>query len=457
MTRLLMISYLFPPVGGVGVQRALSLAKYLPDSGFEVHVLMARNAAGPVQDPDLLKQVPPSVRIHKAFTPELPFYFRQKLWRWFSGGGFKGPATAASATAASATAAPHTAAPHTVAPHTAAPGRGPWWKRLPVEIGRRILCPEPEVLWVPFALRRARAIVRKYDIQAVLVTAPPFSAFLVGNALKTQFPRLKLITDFRDDWLRFYLGEFDYQKSDYTRRRATAIERRTVELSDLVVVVTPSMLEHIRARYPDQNSQKFAYIPNGYDPKSFAGFQPRPHPEQKVIVSHVGTVYSASSPRYYLDALDEMPEHLRSSVETRFIGRIADAEKPILASRKSKIECFGLMPQQQALRQMEETDGLLLVMTDGASLTGKLFEYLAAGKFILAIAPPDGEVARILRETGAGGCASPDDRAGIQALIRNAIENARDGRNGFNPNRDAIRKYERPRLAAEYGRLIANA
>ena len=126
MSRLLIISYLFPPVGGVGVQRALSLAKYLPDSGFDVHVLTARNAAGPVQDPALLKQVPASVKVHKAFTPELPFHFRQKLWRWFSGGGAKG----------------QTAFP------TAAPSQRSWWKKLPLEIARRILCPEPEVLWV---------------------------------------------------------------------------------------------------------------------------------------------------------------------------------------------------------------------------------------------------------------------------------------------------------------------
>ena len=45
-----------------------------------------------------------------------------------------------------------------------------------------ILCPEPEILWVPFALRQARRIVKRYGIQAVMVTVPPFSALLVGYA-----------------------------------------------------------------------------------------------------------------------------------------------------------------------------------------------------------------------------------------------------------------------------------
>jgi glycosyltransferase involved in cell wall biosynthesis len=326
-----------------------------------------------------------------------------------------------------------------------------------VEVGRRILCPEPEVLWVPFALRRARAIVRKYGIEAVLVTAPPFSSFLVGNALKAEFPHLKLISDFRDDWLRFYLGEFDYQKGDYVRRRATAIERRTVQLSDLVVVVTQSMLEHIQSRYPEQRSQKFAFIPNGYDPESFVGFQPRAHNASRAIVSHVGTVYSASSPRYYLDALDALPDEVRAGIETRFIGRISDDEKPFLRSRKSRITEVGFIPQDQALRQMEETDFLLLVMTDAASLTGKVFEYMATGKPILAIADANGEVARMLQQTRAGWCASPNDPEGIRSLVLNAIEQGRTGVCGFGPDRDAIRRFERPRLAAEYGALIANA
>src|ERR1035441_10585945 len=48
--RLLIVSYLFPPNGGIAVQRALSLAKYLPENGFEVHILKARNAASPADD-----------------------------------------------------------------------------------------------------------------------------------------------------------------------------------------------------------------------------------------------------------------------------------------------------------------------------------------------------------------------------------------------------------------------
>lgn len=429
--KILIVSYQFPPMGGVGVQRALSFARYLPECGFEeVHVLRAWNGVSAVSDPGLVRHIPSGVKVHDAFTPELPFRFRQQLWKLFSGG----------------------ARPQRT---NTVDGNGTLnWRRVPVEIARRVFCPEPEVVWVPFALRRARKIVKQYGIDVVLVTAPPFSAFLVGTALKEQFPHIKLVTDFRDDWLRFYLGTFDYQNSDYTRRRAVAIERRTIELSDLAVVVTHTMLDDIRDRYPDQDAHKFALLPNGYEPTSFGAFRPPTRSGDKIVVSHVGTVYSASSARYFLDALDDMPEEVRSAIETRFIGRVADDEQGFLESRKTTVRSLGFRPQAEALALMQESDYLLLTMTDAASLTGKIFDYMAVGRPILAIAPQDGEVARIVQQTRTGRCVAPGDRSGIRDLLTEAYRQLRDGGNDFQPDWEAIRRYERPRLAAELAQLI---
>jgi glycosyltransferase involved in cell wall biosynthesis len=429
---LLIISYLFPPAGGIGVQRALSFAKYLPQYGFNVHVLQARNAAAPVSDPALLQQIPPQTQLHSALSLELPFALRQSIWRWL--GGSKKSSSAASKS-------------KTTSFH---------WKQLPTELVRRILCPEPEVLWVPLALRAARRIIREHQIQDLLVTVPPFSVLLVASSLKREFPHLNLIADFRDDWLRFYLSEFEYQKSTYVTKRAAAIEREAVQLSNRVVVVTGFMLSDIRARYPDQDSQKFALIPNGYDPGSFPSVKASKHLGNQIVVSHIGTVYSASSPRFYLDAVDGLPPDIRERVETRFVGRFADSEKAYLQGRKSSILTLGFRPQSEALTHMAEADYLLLTMTDAASLTGKLFEYLAVGKPIIAVARKDGEVARVLQETGSGWCAAPDDPAGLRQLLLHIFENHDSGHPAIQPNREAIREYERPRLAGQLGSLIRN-
>lgn len=390
--KVLIVSYLFPPAGGIAVQRALSFAKYLPPLGWEVHVLKAWNTAAPVMDPALCAQVPSSVVIHQTFTPEIPFSLRQRLWNLMSGrrNGSKVPA------------------------NPRPPGRPP----LAARIARRILCPEPEIAWVPFALRKASAIVRRYGIDTVIVTVPPFSALLVGVGLKRRFPHIKLVSDFRDEWLTFYLTDFEFQNSVHTRRRAEQIEREAVETSDSVIAVTPSSLEEIRKRHPAQPDSKFACVSNGYDPEMFRSFQPRSHglPE-KIVVTHMGTVYKTASPKYYLDALDALPDHIASRFETRFIGRVSDSERAVFEGRKSAVRLFGFMPQEEALRWVEETDYLLLTMTDPISLPGKLFEYLAMGKPILAFSPPGGEVDRLLSDTGAGSCVHPCDDVGKRAVL----------------------------------------
>ena len=84
--RLLLITYVFPPFGGIPVQRALNFARYLPGHGIEVHVLTAWNAAAPVRDESLLSRVPSAVKVHRVFTPEPPFYLRKKIWDCWQAG-----------------------------------------------------------------------------------------------------------------------------------------------------------------------------------------------------------------------------------------------------------------------------------------------------------------------------------------------------------------------------------
>ena len=51
-------------------------------------------------------------------------------------------------------------------------------------------------------------------------------------------------------------------------------------------------------------------------------------------------------------------------------------------------------------------------------LSGKVFEYLAAERPILAVVPPDGAAAELIRETGAGVVVAPDDIDGIERELR---------------------------------------
>jgi hypothetical protein len=433
--KLLIISYVFPPFGGIPVQRALNFAKYLPETGLEVHVVTASNAAAPVRDPGLLRHIPPGVRVHRIPTPEPPFYLRKKAWGLLAGKGGVAPPAAERK--------PESGAQRS-------------WKSRAAARVKSVLMPDPQVLWKPCAVWQASRVIRRYGIDTVLVTAPPFSVFLTGNELKRRFPQIRLVSDFRDEWLRFYLTDFDFLAGDETRRRAEAIERETIERSDLVLAVTQSSLGEIRGRYPAEPDRKFALLPNGYDPATFQALATRPHGRPGgMVVTHIGTAYRTASPVYYLDALDTLPDAVRTQIETRFIGRVAETEQDALDGRRSPVRQLGFLPQAEAVRYMEETDYLLLTMTNDFSLPGKLFEYMASGKRILALSPRGGEVDRILRATGAGECVPHDDPAAIRELLLRAWERRAEPTAMHEPDWQAIRRYERPRLARDLATLLA--
>jgi glycosyltransferase involved in cell wall biosynthesis len=413
------------------VQRALSLARYLPRTGHELHVLCCRNPTVPTLDPGLVKQIPSEVSVDRTFSPELPFQVRQTLWR-----AFARPKTAAAASR----------------PEASSGGGG--MKAALRNAVHRVFNPDPEIVWVPSAYFRARRIIREKGITTVIVTAPPFSSFLIGNRLKRNFPSLQLVADFRDDWFGYYLKQHEYNRGDLMARRARELERETVELADLVVNVTPTLAETMRQRYTDLPAGRFACVPNGFDPEAFAGFRPRPHGTSKIVVTLTGTVHPSSSVRPYFDALESLPEADRARFETRLIGRITPDEMRHLEGRKSSIRMFGFLPQAEAFRYVEETDYLLVSAMHGPALTGKLFEYLASGKPIFATTPPGGEVDRLLRETGAGWCAGQNDIPAIRALLERAIAAADHGAPPLHVDREKVDRYSRVRLAAEYSRLI---
>lgn len=69
--RVLIITYLFPPSGGVGVSRFVSYARYLPLHNCQPFILTARNPATPTFDYDLAKRFP---RIPKSSARSIPAF-----------------------------------------------------------------------------------------------------------------------------------------------------------------------------------------------------------------------------------------------------------------------------------------------------------------------------------------------------------------------------------------------
>lgn len=434
-SRILLIVYLFPPRGGVGVMRGLSFARYLPKHGAQVWVVTAGNASNAYYDPSLVAQIPAGVEVHRTFTPELPYAWRTWIWKRLRRN--------------STPAAPK--AELNRPEHTASALQ---------RFVRGLATPDPQRVWVPWALRRASWLIRRHAIDTVIVSVPPFSELAVGVKLKRRFPALRVVSDFRDEWLDFTLSSVESAGATEKRRAAAALERQAIEASDLVLSVTPTWTRRIRERYPDQPESKFRCLPNGYDDEALRGFEPRPHAGKKLVLTYMGTVYARSvySPEPFLRALDGLDAETRSEIELRFIGRVEPEIEPLLRNRGYDIVQYGFLPQEEGFRLLEETDALLLFARDPAWQPAKLLEYVAMRKPILAVAPVHGEAAGVVRETGAGTTVSPDDPEAIRAAV---LDLARARRSGgpwdTQPRQAAVESYSRSALAGRLLQMIRGA
>jgi glycosyltransferase involved in cell wall biosynthesis len=322
------------------------------------------------------------------------------------------------------------------------------WIRTKVQ---SLLLPDPQVNWRWTAIRTGVKVILEEGIRNILVTAPPFSSFHIGIALKKRFPHIRLISEFRDEWLGYYIHS-DPNATAAKHRAAVALEREVVAYSDYIVTVTPAWVDTIRNRYPEQPASKFICVPNGFDPDSFTHFTSRPHGLNRMLVAYIGTVYSnpVYSPRPYLEALNSLPEPIRSQVETHFIGRVVDEEIPGIDGCASPTKRLGFLPQAATFRHLEQADCALLIVNSPTAHSGKLFEYLASGKPILAIAPRSSELARMIQETRGGWLADPAEPNAVSHMLEQAFSAIREGRSDLLPRPDweKVRSYERPRLVA---------
>jgi glycosyltransferase involved in cell wall biosynthesis len=399
--RALIVSYYFPPAGGGGVQRVLKLCKHLPAFGWDVDVLAPDDPKWVAHDPGLAAEIPPGTVVHRARyrgpSDEQPVADVLAGAR-----GLRGVATRAGV------------------------------------YGRQLLVPDPRVVWVPDAARAAVRIVRERSASVVLTTSPPSSAHMVGSlvARRTGIP---WVADLRDSWLANPHRRYERRSVRAKRALLETMARRTFARVAALTTVTETISQEARALAPPGTPT--AVISNGCDFDEFAGL--RHEPSERLRILHAGFFFGKRSPRPFLEALrgllTDRPE-LRDVVEARFVGgfRTADREWAAKLDLGGAVRIDGFLPHDRALRAMKDADALLLLIPRAGGigtsvLSGKLFEYLAAERPVLALVPPEGIAADLLRETGFARVADPDDGPAIRAQLDDLVEAWQAGELGDRP------------------------
>jgi hypothetical protein len=427
----LLVTYSFPPAGGVGVLRATSLARYLPAEGIQLDVITARNASAVGTDSTLLSEVPAEVNIHRTVTLDVPFGVKKRIKKLITRGAMSEGKAAAGTPA----------------------GKVSFLKR----ILQDILLPDPQVTWLPVLTYTVRRIVKERNIDLVLITVPPFSSVLLVEKLRRQFPHLAVVVDFRDEWLSTTIDLVSFSRSERAFQVARDAEASAVKNASAVVAVTEAARREIRARYPLEPESKFQLIHNGFDGARLgdAVSSSKPRSSDRILVSYIGSIYSSTEPTTLVEAVQSLPPEVKSCFKLRFIGHIEEPRfREALLQLGEMVELKGYLPQHEALAAINETDYVLLISHDRLNISAKFYDYIGSGKPILGCVHPEGDVRRLLEELRAGWWAGSRDVEGIRQLFLDAAVRGSLLPGEFHPDNEKIAQYERKVLAQSYAALL---
>ena len=382
--RLLLVSLYFPPAGGGGVQRPLKFAQYLPALGIETHVLAPDGLRWIHEDDEL--RVPTQAWVHRA--------------RYVGPKGRK-PAEELHGTQGVSRALVHA--------------------RL---ASRRLLVPDEAVTWNLTAIPAALRIARQERVDAVLTTSPPGSVHLVGAAVK-RATGATWVADLRDSLVAHPHRRADSLAVRVKGKASHGIAQLVARSADAITCVSEAIAGEARGFRP---RGRVVTIPNGCDFDDFAGLGYTPG--ERFRITHTGSFFGRRDPRPFLTALAES----ELDVVARFVGDFRSADR-MFAERLGlgdRLELIPYAPRRRALELQRDSDALLLLIPDAGGrgrgvLSGKVFEYLAAERPILAAVPPGGAAAGLIEETGAGVVAPPDDVDALKHALGDLVGRFRNG------------------------------
>ncbi len=366
--RALIVTYYFPPLGGGGVQRMAKLVKYGTQQGWHFTVVTADEQSAIIpKDDSLLQEIPSSTKIIRIPLRLLPSGLNEEQRFTRTSNYFKR------------------------------------W------LSAFFFIPDSRGKWVEKAwpVLRKELSEKRYDL--VLISLPPYSLSRLVRIIQAHF-NLPVLLDMRDPWT---LNPYKIHPTPLHRLLDWRLEKKAMRSVRFGVSAYERLLNYYEMAIPGFKRDAWQVIPNGFDEADFADLGAVPSANEQFVLAFSGTIYShVNHPEALFAAmalLNRWSSKWEAKLRFAFVGKAHINLQQV--ARKYGVEKqlidYGYRPHRESLRILNQAQALVFVLDDHEprsvfTVGGKVYEYLRLKKPILALVPPSGEAADLIRKTDSG-------------------------------------------------------
>ncbi len=401
MKKVLIISYYFPPCGGIGVLRCLKIAKYLRDFGWEPIIYTAENAHYPSYDYGNFKDIPEGVTILRQPIFE-PYTFYKKFTKQ------QPQANANNALVAT-------------------DGKRDWKHKLAVWIRSNFFIPDARAFWIKPSVKYLLNYLKTNKIDAIFSDGPPHTNTMIACLLKEK-TGIPWLADFQDPWTQvdYYQRLILTKWADAKHRK---LEQKAFQLANAMTIVSEVWKKDLEAI----GAKNVNVLVWGYDADDFKDLQP--NYDKKLTITHAGLLGDDRNPKILFEVIAELCNELDNKlgnelgnnfsqvIEIQLIGQV---DKTVVDSYTSLgitkyVKLIAQIERREALQYVANSQILLLLLNQADNamgrIPGKLFEYLAVQRPILCLGLQNSDVDKILHQTQSGTTFSYDNKLALKNQI----------------------------------------
>jgi len=423
-TKLLIITYYWPPAGGPGVQRWLKFVKYLPDFNIQPIVYIPKNPTYPIIDEGLQSEVSDQAIIlkNKIYEPYgLASFFGKSKTKKISSG---------------------------IIPNQR---KQSFFERALLYIRGNLFIPDARFLWVKPSVNYLKKYIEENNIDTIVTSGPPHSLHLIGLQLKKDL-NIKWFADFRDPWTTIGYHK-SLKLSASSAKKHKALEKEVLNSADTIIVTSKTTKTEFQAL----TSKPIEVITNGYDVEKIE----KQTLDEKFTLAHIGSFLSERNPVILWQALQELVTDntdFKNDFRLKLIGATSQEVLDTISEHKlnNYIQNLGYLSHQEAVEHQRKSQVLLLIEINSEDtksiIPGKLFEYMVSERPIVAIGPQDSDFAEIITATNTGVFFTYEEKERLKEVLLKYYLQYKT--HNLKVNAVGLQQYSRKSLTQQLAKLI---